>query len=88
MGNDPETPEASGIYQFGAFFLDPEERLLTLQGRPVRLPPGVFNTLLILVVNAGSLVRKSDLMDFVWQGASRLSGPQLRQGFPSALGPR
>jgi len=70
MGNAPKTPQLNGIYQFGAFLLDPEERLLTCEGRPILLPPRVFNTLLILVVNAGSLVRKPDLMDFVWPGAS------------------
>jgi DNA-binding winged helix-turn-helix (wHTH) protein/tetratricopeptide (TPR) repeat protein len=69
MGNNSETPNSNELYQFGAFTLDPKERLLNRDGSPVPLPPRVFDTLLFLVANAGSLVRKSELMDRVWPGA-------------------
>jgi DNA-binding winged helix-turn-helix (wHTH) protein/tetratricopeptide (TPR) repeat protein len=62
------TPNPNEIYQFGSFTLDAQDRLLTRGRQPVPIAPRVFDTLLILVRNAGTLVRKSELMDFVWPG--------------------
>jgi TolB-like protein/DNA-binding winged helix-turn-helix (wHTH) protein/Tfp pilus assembly protein PilF len=53
-------------YQFEAFCLDPEERLLLLDGKPVPLTAKVFDTLVVLVKNAGHLVLKDELMKAIW----------------------
>jgi pimeloyl-ACP methyl ester carboxylesterase/DNA-binding winged helix-turn-helix (wHTH) protein len=55
-----------GAYRFGPFHLDVRERRLS-RGRdviPLRLK--VFDTLLVLVENAGRLVTKQELLDAVW----------------------
>jgi adenylate cyclase len=55
-----------GAYRFGPFHLDVRERRLS-RGRdviPLRLK--VFDTLLVLVENAGRLVTKQELLDTVW----------------------
>ncbi len=69
MGLGSEITIPNEIYEFGSFMLDLGERRFARDRQPIPLPPRVFDTLLILVRNAGSLVRKSDLMDFVWPGA-------------------
>ena len=56
-------------YEFGAFRLDPAERILLRQGEPVALTPKVFDTLVLLVENAGRLVTKDEFMNQVWAGA-------------------
>jgi len=53
-------------YQFDAFCLDPEERLLLRDGKPVPLTPKVFDTLVVLIKNGGHLVLKDELMQAVW----------------------
>jgi DNA-binding winged helix-turn-helix (wHTH) protein len=55
-----------GRYRFGAFELDPSERQLYEHGRAIRLQPKVFDALLILVDNAGRLVRRDELVDTLW----------------------
>src|SRR3712207_5991157 len=54
------------LYEFGPFLLDPAERVLTREGRPVPLTPKVFDLLLVLVENGGRLLGKKDLMEAVW----------------------
>jgi eukaryotic-like serine/threonine-protein kinase len=56
------------FYSFGPFRLDPGECLLTLEGKPVALPPKALEALLMLVENAGHLVDKDDLMKRLWPG--------------------
>lgn len=54
-------------YRFGPFHLDVRERRLSRAGGeviPLRLK--VFDTLLVLVANAGRLVTKQELLDTVW----------------------
>ena len=53
-------------YKFGPFNLDEAERLLLRNGVKVPLTPKVFDTLLILVQNAGKLVTKEHLLQNVW----------------------
>jgi DNA-binding winged helix-turn-helix (wHTH) protein len=53
-------------YTFGSFCLRPGERLLLHEGRPVKLPPKAFSTLLVLVQRSGSLVEKSELIQIIW----------------------
>src|SRR6476620_5132769 len=54
------------IYEFGAFRLDPAERLLVRDGRPVPLTPKAFDLLVYLVEHRGRLVEKSALMAALW----------------------
>jgi DNA-binding winged helix-turn-helix (wHTH) protein/Tol biopolymer transport system component len=56
------------IYVFGDFRLHPAEHLLTRQGKPVALAPKVFDTLVILVQNAGQLITKDDFIKQLWPG--------------------
>ena len=54
------------VFQFGDWRLDPVERLLQRNGVSVPLTPKVFETLLVLVENAGKLVTKDEFMKRVW----------------------
>jgi TolB-like protein/DNA-binding winged helix-turn-helix (wHTH) protein len=58
--------QAGHLYTFDAFRLDPQEYSLTWNGRPVPLSPKAFETLLVLVQNAGHLVEKDDLLRRLW----------------------
>jgi Tol biopolymer transport system component/DNA-binding winged helix-turn-helix (wHTH) protein len=60
--------EHSGCYIFGDFRLDEAERRLLRNGNAVSLPPKVFDTLLLLVRNAGHLVEKDEFMKQLWPG--------------------
>lgn len=60
--------ERHRIVAFGPFRMDLTERLLTRQGKPVSIAPKLFETLTVLVENAGHLVRKDELMDRLWKG--------------------
>lgn len=60
--------EPKELYKFGKFQLDIAERLLTNgSGKRLPLSDNAFETLCILVKNAGRLVAKNDLMDQVWK---------------------
>lgn len=54
------------LYEFGPFQLDPPERLLVCEGKPVSLPPKAFDLLLALVDRSGHLVEKEELLRIVW----------------------
>src|SRR5215471_11086129 len=54
------------IYEFGAFLLDPSERLLSCNGTAVSLTPKAFEILLCLVRNHGHMVSKDELLREVW----------------------
>ncbi len=53
-------------YVFGPYLLDVDERRLLRQNEEIRLRGKLFDTLRVLVENAGKLVRKDDLMESVW----------------------
>ena len=57
------------VYEFGGFRLEPAERLLTRAGKPVALTPKIFDTLQVLVENAGRLITKNEFMERVWRDA-------------------
>jgi len=57
------------LYEFGAFRLDPAEQILLRGGEPVALTPKVFDTLVLLVQNAGRLITKDEFMSKVWGDA-------------------
>src|SRR5271168_2004385 len=56
------------FYEFGPFRMDPDERLLLRDNRPVPLQPKAFETLLVLVQHSETVVLKDDLMKSVWPG--------------------
>ncbi|HMD87008.1 MAG TPA: SUMF1/EgtB/PvdO family nonheme iron enzyme [Terriglobia bacterium] len=58
--------QGKNFYAFGPFRLDPQERVLLRDGRPVALAPKAVEILLLLVEKAGHLVDKDDLMKRVW----------------------
>ncbi len=57
---------ANHFYEFGPFRIDPGERVLFRDGRPVALPPKTFDTLIALVERSGHIVEKDELMKRVW----------------------
>jgi len=60
--------EARHYFEFGAFRLDPDKRLLSRGNEPVPLQPKAFETLLVLVQNCENVVLKDDLMKTLWPG--------------------
>ncbi len=54
------------VYRFAQFELDPLERRLLGAGQPVTLTPKVFDTLVLLVEQAGHAVPKDALMSALW----------------------
>ncbi len=54
------------LYEFDAFRLDPEERLLMRGGEAISLTPKAMDTLLVLVENSRHVVTKDELMNRVW----------------------
>jgi DNA-binding winged helix-turn-helix (wHTH) protein/pimeloyl-ACP methyl ester carboxylesterase len=58
--------DVRGAYRFGPFHLDVRERRLSRGGEVIPLRLKVFDTLLVLVENAGRLVTKQELLDTVW----------------------
>lgn len=61
--------QASRVYEFGLFRLDPAERRLFLEGRPIALRAKIFDTLCVLVEAHGHLVDKDELIRRVWPDA-------------------
>src|SRR4030095_10155950 len=59
---------ASRLYDFGPFFLDPSERRLLHDGKPVALTPKCFDLLVIIVQNSGHLLGKDELLERLWPG--------------------
>lgn len=55
-----------GAYRFGPFRLDVRERRLSRGDEVIPLRLKVFDTLRVLVENAGQLVTKQELLDTVW----------------------
>ncbi len=55
------------FYEFADFRLDLSEKVLLQNGKPVSLTPKVFDTLQILIENAGRLLEKDFLMKKLWQ---------------------
>jgi pimeloyl-ACP methyl ester carboxylesterase/DNA-binding winged helix-turn-helix (wHTH) protein len=53
-------------YFFGNYFLDVDERRLLRDNEELRLRGKLFDTLRVLVENAGKLVRKDAFMESVW----------------------
>jgi len=59
------TPQRQ-CYEFGAFRLDAQERLLLRDGATISLTPKAFDLLLALVERHGRLVDKEELLQTIW----------------------
>src|SRR5215203_5020774 len=60
--------ESTGkIYTFERFTLDADERTLFDAGRPISLAPKAFDTLLMLVANAGRVLSKERMLSEIWE---------------------
>jgi len=53
-------------YEFGPYRIDTAERLLRRGEELISLPPKAVDTLLVLVINAGRMVEKGELIQAVW----------------------
>src|SRR5262245_41619172 len=58
------------LYNFGPFRLDPTNRVLLKDGRELEesLRPKAFDVLHLLVRKHGTLLKKEDILNEVWQG--------------------
>jgi DNA-binding winged helix-turn-helix (wHTH) protein len=54
------------LYEFGAFRLDPSERILARHGKRIALPPRAFDTLVVLVQRNGHVLSKDELIGTLW----------------------
>ncbi|HKX83648.1 MAG TPA: alpha/beta fold hydrolase [Pyrinomonadaceae bacterium] len=59
----------SEIYTFGEFRLDARERTLLRGETALQLPPKIFDTLRMLVDNAGRVLSKERMLEEVWEGS-------------------
>ena len=55
-------------YRFGSAELQPQQRLLLVDGKPTRLGARAFDLLLVLVEQRERIVTKGELLDLVWPG--------------------
>ena len=69
------------IYEFGAYHLDPDEKVLRREGQAVALPPKDLEMLLVLVEQAGHIVTKEELLQKVWPGVFIEEGNLARHVF-------
>src|SRR6516162_8815816 len=60
------TRDVKRLYQFGEFRVDTAERVLFRENEPIFLPPKVYDTLLILISNAGHTLEKEYLLRELW----------------------
>ena len=63
------TDRANSSFTFGPFALNPAERQLLRDGRPIPLTPKAFDLLTMLIARAPRLVTKDELMKAVWPDA-------------------
>jgi pimeloyl-ACP methyl ester carboxylesterase/DNA-binding winged helix-turn-helix (wHTH) protein len=63
------TDRDAKIYRFGDFRLEAAERLLYQGERSVQLPPKAFDTLLLMVENAGRVLSKERMLADIWEGS-------------------
>jgi DNA-binding winged helix-turn-helix (wHTH) protein len=53
-------------YRFASFSVCPAEKQLLREGKPVRLAPKVYDTLLLLLESQGRLVEKNEFLKRLW----------------------
>jgi DNA-binding winged helix-turn-helix (wHTH) protein len=81
-------------YEFGPYRLDPVNRVLLRDGRPVVLTPKMFEILLLLIKHRGQVVEKEEIMRTVWpdvfveEGNLTVNISGLRKALGQVLGGR
>ena len=60
--------ESKRFYEFGAFSVDGDKRLLRRAGEPVPLAPKVLETLLLFIESRGRVLTKDELLGKIWGG--------------------
>lgn len=58
--------QTQGIYEFGGYRIEDNERLLKRNGKVVSLPPKAIDLLLVLLKSSGRVMTKDELMQTVW----------------------
>ena len=53
-------------YEFDGFVLDPDERVLFVDGEPMHLPAKEFDTLMLLVEHNGRALSKEEMISALW----------------------
>ena len=66
-GNPPSTP-ASTVLRHGALSLDPEKRIVAINGKPVSLSPSEYTLLYTLMKSPGRVYTRSDLLGSLYEG--------------------
>src|ERR1700734_139955 len=66
FSGSPMSNNGKDLYEFGPFRLDPAQRILSRDDRPILLQPKAFETLLVLVRNSDRIVMKEELLNAVW----------------------
>ncbi len=61
-----KSPERRTTIEVGTIRLDPASRSVTKEGRAVDLAAREFDLLLLLMANAGEVIRREQIMDEVW----------------------
>src|SRR5215469_445513 len=64
--NPGKLRESGHLYEFGAFRLDPAERVFARNGERIPLSPKAFDTLVLLVENSGRVLTKEHLIRTLW----------------------
>ena len=64
--NTRKPRHAQHFYEFGAFRLDPRERIFARAGERIPLAPKAFDTLLFLVQHSGRVLTKEELIAALW----------------------
>ena len=67
------------IYKFGKFILDPQEKTLLAEGKPIHLPAKEFETLVLFVQNNGKALSKEQMIQVIWQDAFVEEGNLAKQ---------
>ncbi|HET8677266.1 MAG TPA: winged helix-turn-helix domain-containing protein [Blastocatellia bacterium] len=60
--------QATQLYEFGPYRLDPGRRVLLRGDEVVPLTPKTFDTLILLVEKSGRVIAKEELLEKVWPG--------------------
>src|SRR5580704_6801216 len=72
--NERAEQERSGVAAFGPFRLFPTARLLECDGKPVEIGGRALDVLIELVMQAGRVVSKAELMSAIWADTTVVEG--------------
>lgn len=67
------------VYEFGDFVVDPNEKVLLVNGQAIHLPAKEFETLLLLVRHNGHALTKEEMISAIWQDAFVEEGNLAKQ---------